>query len=336
MLFLPKGYNYIMKDEIISVIITVFNRKSFLDKCIRSVLFQEGVSIELILVDDESTDGSSKICQSYESKYDNVKLIRQKNSGLSKSRNVGLDNAAGDYIVFLDDDDIMTPGSLRTMLDAMHTYDVDFVLGNFERVDKNGIFCSESHMPENVKNRVINTDEYWKASFDNDGYFIFIVNWAKLYKKKIWENLRFPEEYRKSEDEYLMSDILARCNTIYVTDYIVHKQTLTTNSITRSKPSMVTLLAPKSKLVTVSKLIKQKKYNYASKKWGIACGEIVSYTKSFSDKSILNELNKLYLISVDQGKQLYKYFDYNKKAKFILYRCTYPLLRLICYLFHSV
>ena len=318
-----------MKSETISIIITVCNRENFIEKCISSVLFQNDVSIELILVDDESTDNSLKICQSYASQYNNVKLIHHKNCGISKSRNVGLDNATGDYIVFLDDDDIMTPGSLRTMLDAMHSYDVDLVVGNFERVDENGIFYSESHIPENVKNRVITTDEYWKASFDRQGYFGFIVNWAKLYRKKIWENLRFPEEYRKSEDEYVLADILSQCNRIYVTDYVVHRQTLTANSITRTKLNINTLRAPESKLVTVSKLLTQKKYTYAVKKLGIACGEIAEYTKNSSDQTILNELNKLYLISVNQGKQLFRYFDCKKKIKFILYRCTYPLLRFL-------
>lgn len=318
-----------MKSETISIIITVYNRENYIEKCISSVLFQNDVSTELILVDDDSTDNSLKICQSFASQYNNVKLIHHKNCGISKSRNVGLDNATGDYIVFLDDDDIMTPGSLRTMLDAMHSYDVDLVVGNFERVDENGIFCSESYMPENVKNRVITTDEYWKASFDRQGYFGFIVNWAKLYRKKIWENLRFPEEYRKSEDEYVLADILSQCNRIYVTDYVVHRQTLTANSITRTKLNINTLRAPESKLVTVSKLLTQKKYTYAVKKFGIACGEIAAYTKNSSDQTILNELNKLYLISVNQGKQLFKYFGCKKKIKFILYRYTYPLLRFL-------
>ncbi len=325
-----------MKNETISIIVTVYNREAFIEQCIKSVLSQDDVSIELILVDDDSTDGSLKICQSYEAQHKNVKLIHHRNSGISKSRNEGLDNATGDYIVFLDDDDVMTPGSLRTMLDAMHSYDVDMVVGNYVKVDEKGVFKSESQMPEYVKNKVITSDEYWEASFAKQGYLCFIVNWAKLYKRKIWYNLRFPEEYRKSEDEYLMVDILERCNRIYVTDSIVYKQTLTTNSITRAPLSLRTLRAPESKLVTVSKLLSRKKYDYAVKKWGIACGEIASYTKSTSDQVLLDELSRLYDISVAQGKQLFKHFDHKKKIKFIAYRFIYPLLRFFSYWHYSV
>lgn len=200
-----------MEKSIITIIITVYNREKFLDKCIKSVLNQTDVHTEILLIDDGSTDKSLEICRSYESQHSNIKVFSQDNSGLAVARNTGLDNSHGDYICFLDDDDTMTPGSLKAMLDDMEKHDVDLVVGNFERYQEDGRFLSRNNMPSQVKNKVINVDEYWSASFDKKSYFIFIVNWAKLYKKEIWEGLRFPPDFRKAQDEYVMADILERC-----------------------------------------------------------------------------------------------------------------------------
>lgn len=316
-----------MITDKISVIVPVYNRENFIDNCINSVLHQDGVAVELILIDDGSKDRSLEICRTYEEKYDNVKVIHQDNAGISHARNIGLDNATGDYICFLDDDDIMTPCGLKSMLEAMKKYDVDFVAGNFERVGENGEFHSPSNMPEFVKNRAITTDEYWEASFDKEGHFVFIVNWAKLYKKKIWEKLRFKDDLRKAEDEYVMADILQQCRMIYVTDFIVYKQTMTRDSITRGKFSLVTLKAPETKLVTTSKLFEICKYKYAVKKWGIACGEIIAYKKLAKSKETKAEIIRLYDYSCELGKKLFRYMDISKKIKYLGYRLIAPYIR---------
>ena len=317
------------EDRLISVIITVYNRENFIGKAIGSILDQTDVETEIIIIDDGSTDNSLAICNEYASKADNIRVIHQENGGLEKARNTGLDNAHGKYIVFLDDDDVMTPGSLKVMFDAAEANDVDFVTGNFERVSESGEKHSDSYMPENVKNRVITVDEYWEASFDRNGYFIFIVNWAKLYKRTLWEGLRFPENLRKAQDEYIMADLLGRCERIYVTDYIVHRQTMSENSITRSKFTLNTLRAPETKLITSEKLIEQGKYTFAVKKWGIACGEVLVATQKSTDPEIKAEVKRLYKWSCDIGKRLFKYMDAKKKIKSLGYKYGLWAYRLI-------
>ena len=315
-------------EYLISVIVTVYNRENFIQKCIDSVLSQTELPIELLLIDDGSTDKSYEICKTYANKYDNVKLFHQENGGISKARNMGLDNASGRYIAFLDDDDVMTPGSFKVLADAMAKHDVDIAVGNFERVNEDGSLYSESYMPDNVKNRVISADEYWNAIFDKKGQLIFVVNWAKLYKREIWDNLRFPVEFRKSEDRFVLADILEKCNHIYVSDYIVHKQTMSQNSITRSSFSLNTLRAPETKLVTAEKLIKSNKYKYAVNEWGIACGEILIYTKHVFNAETSAEIQRLYDWSCQLGKKLFKHMDIKKKIKFIGYQVYYPLLKM--------
>lgn len=318
-----------MNKETISVIITVYNRENLIDRAIRSVLDQTEVNTELVLIDDGSTDRSLEICRSYEARYGNVKVVPLTNGGIARARNIGLENATGDYIVYLDDDDCMTPGSLKFMLDAMHKYDVDIVLGNSERHDENGNFVSESYLPDSIKNRVITEDDYWEAGTDKRGYFLFVVLWAKLYKKSVWKSIHFPEEYSRGEDEYVLPDILEQCNKLYVTDFVVHHQTMTHNSITRKSSIKSLRWAPESKLVTASKLAARKKYKYAVNKWGIACGEIITLTKKAENHEHISMMNNLYKTSCAQAKTLFTHFDAKKESKYICYRIYYPLL--MCY-----
>lgn len=111
---------------------------------------------------------------------------------------------------------------------------------------------------------------------------------------------------------------------IYVTDYVVHNQTMTVISTTRSGFCRNTLRAPETKLVTTEKLIRQKKYLFAVSKWSIACGEIINYTKQVRSKELLEEIKRLYHISVIQGKELYRYFETKKKIKFFGYLILCP------------
>ena len=96
-----------MKEELISVVIPVYNVKKYLKKCLETVVNQTYSNLEIILVDDGSTDGSEKICDEYATQYNNVSVIHKKNGGLSSARNAGIDVAKGKYIGFIDSDDFV-------------------------------------------------------------------------------------------------------------------------------------------------------------------------------------------------------------------------------------
>ena len=101
--------------NLVSIIVPVYNCKPYLEDCIQSVLAQDYGNLELLLIDDGSTDGSGQICDQY-AYYDKLRVIHQKNQGVSATRNTGIRLASGDLILFLDSDDTIEPSMVSTMV----------------------------------------------------------------------------------------------------------------------------------------------------------------------------------------------------------------------------
>ena len=111
----------------ISVIIPVYNTEKYLASCIESILRQENVSLEILLIDDGSTDSSPSICETYANKYDHIKCIHINNSGPATAKNIGIRIAKGKYIALTDSDDKMEPFMLQKMVTAGYNHDADIV-----------------------------------------------------------------------------------------------------------------------------------------------------------------------------------------------------------------
>lgn len=122
------------RDPMISVIVPVYNVERLLAKCLDSLLAQTYKDIELVLVDDGSTDGSGKICDEYAEREDRIKVVHQKNLGVSVARNHGLDVASGDYVCFVDSDDYVTENYLSNF-----TFGVDFSVQGYMTLNVGGV-----------------------------------------------------------------------------------------------------------------------------------------------------------------------------------------------------
>lgn len=116
-----------LMDEMISIIVPVYNVSHYLEQCIESIIHQTYKNIEIILVDDGSTDGGSKICDDYKEKDNRIKVLHQKNSGLTVTRRNGVNLACGDYIGFVDGDDWIENSMYQTLYDYIHNEKVDIV-----------------------------------------------------------------------------------------------------------------------------------------------------------------------------------------------------------------
>ena len=106
-------------SDLISIIVPVYNVEKYLDRCIQSIVEQTYRNLEIILVDDGSTDGSEKICDSWAVKDNRIRVIRQNNMGGGAARNAALDVAKGDFIAFVDSDDYIEPNAITTMVNAL-------------------------------------------------------------------------------------------------------------------------------------------------------------------------------------------------------------------------
>lgn len=117
-----------MSSDLITVIVPVYKTERYLERCVDSILAQTYTNIEIILVDDGSPDGSPMLCDELENKYDHIKVIHQKNGGLSAARNTGIDHACGDYISFVDSDDYIDPCMLQRLHQVIKAHNADVAM----------------------------------------------------------------------------------------------------------------------------------------------------------------------------------------------------------------
>ena len=215
-------------DPLISIIVPVYNVEQYLDKCITSIVKQTYSNIEIILVNDGSTDNSERICYDWEKKDFRIRVISKKNGGLSSARNVGIDNAHGDYIGFVDSDDYITLDMYQVLYENMETTESDLSMcGLFDVF--NGKIRSVN---ADAKPFVVSAKEAIKIVFEATITSVTAVN--KLYKKTLFDRVRYPEG-KIAEDAFVIFDVINQCNRIVITPeqkyYYIHRN----DSITTKK-----------------------------------------------------------------------------------------------------
>lgn len=205
----------------ISVIIPVYNTAKFLSTCIKSVINQTFEDIEIILVNDASTDNSIHICNTFKEKDNRIVLIdKQQNEGVEKARYDGILTATGDYICFVDSDDWLEKDALRRMYDKAVETDADYVEVGMQRVlDRHKIIKKKTY--STIKGLITQPqlfDSYYISFF---GVNILSVNiWGKLYKSSILQNPPQPIGLAMGEDLYFNLEIFPHLQKIYIDDYI--------------------------------------------------------------------------------------------------------------------
>ena len=194
----------------VTVIIPVYNVEMYLPLCINSILKQTYQNLEIILIDDGSTDDSPGICDTYALKDNRIKVIHQQNQGAAVARNTGLENATGEYIVFVDSDDFINEKMIEKLYIALKQTDSDLSICNFKYTSENG---KEIALKEtDIKNEVLYTEEIIDKLFQNNncGY---IVIWNKMYKKDLWKQIRYPVGVIY-EDEAVIHHIFSKCKKV--------------------------------------------------------------------------------------------------------------------------
>lgn len=211
----------------VSVIIPVYNVGSYLEQCIDSILCQSFVNFELILVDDGSTDRSGAICDKYAGKDARIKVIHQPNAGLPTARKVGLENAQGEYVLYVDADDWVDPNHLESLVEVAEQRDADVVLCGF-----NYEFPKRKIKNENIPIATKGKDVIIECL--NNRLHAGVV--FKLVKKDIFvdNQLCFPK-YNFFEDMYLTIEILLCANKIASTGLATYHYRFNVSSETHEK-----------------------------------------------------------------------------------------------------
>lgn len=190
----------------ISIIIPIYNSEKTLQRCVDSILNQKFRDLELLLIDDGSSDKSGKICDRYAAIDERVKVFHKENGGASSARNMGLDYAIGQWITFVDSDDSLTDYAFE--LDWKNISE-DLILFPFYFNYRNGTSELFSLKTSGIINNLI---PFFEKEFDQ---FIFRVPWSKLYRNELIGNLRFDEKIKCGEDTLFVVNYLKnvkKCN----------------------------------------------------------------------------------------------------------------------------
>lgn len=207
---------------LISVIIPVYNTANYLPKCIHSILSQTLADIELLLINDGSTDGSGSICDEYAIKDKRVRVIHQGNKGVSSARNQGLKVATGTYISFIDSDDWIEPDMLSVLYQQMIEYKADLSTCGYTIEDETGEIIYGIHQQFTYS---LDKENAIHSLF-KDKYYKYKGNlWDKLYTKAIIDHydLQFRENIYYNEDRLFIFEYMHFCQmTVYTTTPFYH------------------------------------------------------------------------------------------------------------------
>lgn len=215
----------------ISVIIPIYNTEEYLEECIASVKGQSYRNLEIILVDDGSTDGSAKICDRYAEEDGRIKVVHKKQGGICSARNCGLDMATGDYIAFVDSDDYILPDMYAVLLEHAVDTGAKLTMCSYRMFDEKG-YREDGDGGGNVELldrmtalRVLHTKQR----------ISMIVPWNKLCRAELFEKIRCPEG-RSIDDEFVNYKLLWNSDKICYVDraFYMFRQRESSNTHTPS------------------------------------------------------------------------------------------------------
>lgn len=212
---------------VVTVVVPVYNVEAELNRCVESLVGQTFSDLQIILVDDGSTDLSGELCDAWADRDSRICVIHKQNGGLSSARNAGIDIAEGEYLGFVDSDDFIEPDMYETLLAGMVDGEVSMVT------------CGRYvHMGDTVRNefstpvvmRLTSADAMKEALLGN---IIDVSAWDKLYRRELFDEIRYPYG-RISEDASIILQLLDRCSDVVHVGKCLYHYVFRTGSISKS------------------------------------------------------------------------------------------------------
>lgn len=223
-----------LKEELVSVIVPVYKVEKYLSKCIESIINQTYKSLEIILIDDGSPDNCGNICDEYAKKDNRIRVIHKQNGGLSDARNAGIVASSGEYLMFIDSDDYIHPEMILKLYKRLIKDGSDMALCGFSYVDENGEGIDKMNQKSPIKDEVLNKTEFFNKALKASGCWYYVIACNKLYKKEIFNNIKFPLG-KIHEDEFIIHKIIDKCDKISCVSDNLYYYVQRTGSIMNTK-----------------------------------------------------------------------------------------------------
>lgn len=212
--------------NLVSIIIPIYNAEKYIQHCISSVLVQTYTNIEIILVNDGSTDNSLNICQKLQKQDKRIKIINQENKGASIARLEGIKQSKGEYLSFVDSDDFIEPDYIELLVKAIDIHHATIAACNMVKHEVN-------ESPKIIRNnhtQILDEEELHKRFFNYD----FWGFWGKIYKKNVFEEIYFPKA-TINEDYVVMAQLFHKYKEIVYIDiplyhYLIHNNESLSNT----------------------------------------------------------------------------------------------------------
>lgn len=297
-----------MKKGLISIIVPVYKVEEYLDRCVESLVNQTYTNLEIILVDDGSPDNSGKLCDEWALKDKRIKVIHKENSGVSSARNIGIDNAKGEYIGFVDSDDYVSSKMYEFLINS-YDKDTDYVCCDFTRdgtFDENNIIDSNCNIYELIKYIYP-----WHGGV-----------WTGLYKKEILNQLRFDKDYYFGEDLIFLISYLIKCNYIKRINNKLYYYYENINSVTKQKEYNKLMTNEYNYYLSIKKSYKILENKFNDKYIGNYINYMLSVFKIFKFNNNFKYFKKEVIIELEKYES---YFTNSQKMLFIFIKYKFPV-----------
>nr|WP_279079399.1 glycosyltransferase family 2 protein [Catenibacterium mitsuokai] len=224
-----------MRDGVISVVVPVYNVEPYLKECLESITNQTYRDLEIILIDDGSTDKSGDICDEYGKKDDRIIVIHQSNHGSASAKNAGLRKSSGEYLAFVDSDDFLQEDAYEFMVKQLEEYCADIIQGCFRKVYKK--FYRDVN--KIVEMQILDASEFLEL-FTKD--WTCGLLWDKLYKRDIFKDIYFKEGHKIDDEFFTYKGVINSKKIIRVPHYIYnYRQRI--SSVMFSKDSQLKIIS---------------------------------------------------------------------------------------------
>lgn len=217
--------------SLVSIIVPVYNVEKYLNECIESIVNQSYENIEILLINDGSTDFSGKMCDEWAKRDNRINVFHQKNKGISAARNLGIEKSKGEYLIFIDSDDYVDKNYVEYLYQSLVQNKTDMALCGFNYVNEDGEYIADSTCT--LKNNIITRNQmFWNLKLENSWYYLMSCN--KIYKKSFFDKVKYPEG-KVHEDVAIFHYLVEQTEKISIIQTPLYYYRKRLNSITNTK-----------------------------------------------------------------------------------------------------